>query len=171
MQWTSSWSFLGLPLIDVRFGRPDGEAGWSSSWAMGWIAIGGCAVSPLIALGGLAIGGVGFGGLAIGIVAVGGMGLGYWSAAGTAVGLFALGGMSLGWHWAVGGMAFANHAALGGLAFGEVVNDEAAWDYVRANTPLDHGVDLLRHLAFTLVLAIPLGIVARTRGTTADDGA
>ena len=53
---------------------------------IGGIAFGGCALGLLLAMGGLAIGGVAFGGGAVGFVAVGGGAAGYYACGGGAVG-------------------------------------------------------------------------------------
>jgi hypothetical protein len=101
VHYTSTASFLGRPLVIVRFAEP----GVARSVASGWIAVGDVSFGYLLAAGGVAVGGVSIGGVSFGLLPIGGL----------AVGLLALGGGAFG-VWAAGGLAVAFHAALGGLA-------------------------------------------------------
>lgn len=136
--------FLGLPLVHVSVGSPaDGRR----RVARGWLAFGDVAVSPLLAVGGVAVGGVALGGLAIGVFPIGGLALGLVAFGGAAIGGLALGGVALGyvaagglalaWWAAYGGRAAAHHFALGGHATAPHANDAAARALFADNALLD----------------------------------
>ncbi len=130
-QWSSRWSFCGLPLIDIRFTNPRrasselslAEAARPPKWARGWIALGDKAQGVLFAAGSIAVGGVGVGGTTCGLVSIGGLTFGILPIGGLAIGLFPIGGMAIGlaafgglacgW-WALGGGAIAWQAANAG---------------------------------------------------------
>ncbi|WP_165073629.1 sigma-70 family RNA polymerase sigma factor [Paludisphaera rhizosphaerae] len=131
--YRSSFTLLGLPLIDVQVGDPpvldsDGieiVPTTAPRRAMGWIAVGDEAVGVLLAVGGKALGGIAVGGLAVGIVSLGGVAVGVVGLGGLAVGLLAIGGaaiggiavggVAIGW-FAAGGAAIAWQFAFGGFA-------------------------------------------------------
>ncbi len=106
MNYKSSIRLLGLPLVHVAIGPPEGSPGVRGI-AKGWIAVGDIAFGIAFALGGLAVGGLSVGGLSVGVLAVGGL----------SIGILAVGGLSIG-IWAVGGLA------LGAIAFGGVAIKE-----------------------------------------------
>lgn len=138
-EFRSRWSFLGLPLVHIQAGRLGRQ---KSGPALGWIAIGDVAVGVLFAAGGVAVGGISMGGVAIGlvafggatlaVVAAGGLALGGWAVGGVAVGWYAFGGCAMAWQAAIGGFAVAKHYGLGGMGFAEVVNNEAAAEYIHS---------------------------------------
>ena len=137
-RYRSRQRLLGLPWIDIQF------ADLSSEWterqpgqARGWIALGDRADGVLLAIGGMARGGIAIGGLAMGGIAVGGMAagicslgglalgiaigmgglaLGHQAIGGGAVGWDAMGGGAVGWNSAAGGASLAYHYAFGGGA-------------------------------------------------------
>jgi len=137
-EYRSRTSFLGLPLVHVRFG---------GSWMMrnrpikAWIAIGdaalgglfafgGLAVAP-VCVGGLAVGGLVFGGFALGAIVYAGFGLGVWALGGLVLGLSAIGACAVGWTAALGGIAVARQFAQGGAAVALHANDAVADAYIR----------------------------------------
>ncbi len=125
--------FLGLPLVHVSVGSP---ARVGRRVALGWLALGDVAVSPFLAVGGVAMGGVALGGLAVGVFPIGGLAVGLVAFGGAAIGGLAFGGVALGyvasgglalaWWAAYGGRAAAHHFALGGHATAPHANDAAA---------------------------------------------
>lgn len=135
-EYRSRWTFLGLPLVHVRHGTPIGE---KSRPAVGWIALGDRAYGILLAIGGVAVGGISMGGVAIGLVslggisagviALGGVALGGLAMGGAAIGLLASGGFATGYFGAIGGLAVANEFALGGKALAEHANDAPAREF------------------------------------------
>ena len=68
-RYESPWRILGLPLLAFASGGLD-TGGFRSRWARGWIAIGDGAISPLLAIGGLAIAPIAIGGATVGIVSL-----------------------------------------------------------------------------------------------------
>lgn len=141
-EYRSRATFLGLPLIHINYGTESGIAHGSYrdprvyGLAKGWIAIGNVAVSPCLAIGGIAIGSVAIGGLGAGLFCFSGVGLGIMVFSGVAMGVVALGGVALGyiacgglawaWHVAMGGAATARDYALGGVAQAAHANDHVA---------------------------------------------
>ena len=77
MNYKSSIRLLGLPLVHVAIGPPEGSPGVRGI-AKGWIAVGDIAFGIAFALGGLAVGGLSVGGLSVGVLAVGGLSIGSW---------------------------------------------------------------------------------------------
>ncbi len=132
LEYRSAATFLGLPLVHVRYAPPQQNAGP----AVGWIAIGDRAVGVLFALGAMAAGGISVGSVSVGGIAVGGVSVGLVSLGGVAFGLLALGSLSLGllsfgafslgWTSALGAVAVARDSALGGLAVAQHANDDVA---------------------------------------------
>jgi RNA polymerase sigma factor (sigma-70 family) len=136
-EYRSRWSFLGLPLVHCRFGGP------GLGVAKGWIAFGNIAIAPLLAYGGVAIGGLSLGGLGVGLLTTAGIGLGLFSFSGLAFGGIAVGGLAIGWI-AVGGAAWGELAAMGGQTWAGLygmgynvmaphANDAAAKAFFREN--------------------------------------
>jgi RNA polymerase sigma factor (sigma-70 family) len=140
-EYRSRASFLGLPLIHVRFGGP---------WALrnrpikAWIALGDAAIGGLFAFGGLAVapvclggfaaGGLVFGGFSLGVLVYAGFGLGVWALGGLVLGLSAIGACAVGWTAALGAIAIAHQFAQGSAAVALHANDAIADAYIR------HGV-------------------------------
>ncbi len=127
--------FLGLPLVCIRY-RMSGWDGNPVAPAKGWIAFGDRAHGVLLAVGGIAMGGVAVGGLSAGVASVGGLSLGLlsigglavggWAIGGLAIGYMSIGGLALAWHAAFGGLAIAHDVAIGGKAIAEEANTQAA---------------------------------------------
>lgn len=132
-EYRSVQTFLGLPLLHVRFNCvKDGK----TLPAKGWIALGTRAYGILFAYGTIAVACVSNGPLAVGVLAIGGVGVGLFAFGGLAVGFAAVGGAAvgyvafgggaIGWLGASGGATLARHFALGGGAFAQHANDQAA---------------------------------------------
>src|SRR5262249_6381731 len=64
--YESTLRFLGLPLLAVGCGRTDARSFWAPT-AVGWIAIGDVAWSPLVAISGIAIAPFALGAVTVGI--------------------------------------------------------------------------------------------------------
>jgi len=109
-EYRSRRELLGLPLVHIRLG------GCSKNVAKGWFAYGTVAISPLFALGGIAIGPIALGGVGVGILTTAALGLGLFSFSGLALGGVVMGGLAIGWI-AVGGAAWGWLAAMGGQAW------------------------------------------------------
>ena len=139
-EYRSPWTFLGLPLLHIRFNCVDDG---KTLPAKGWIACGNKAYGILFASGGIAVGCVSMGALAIGLFALGGFGiglfafggmsLGFAAIGGAAVGYVACGGGAIGWLGASGGATLARHFALGGGAIAQHANDQAAQAFMDGN--------------------------------------
>ena len=132
MNYKSSIRLLGLPLVHVAIGPPEGSSGVRGI-AKGWIAIGDIAFGVVFALGGLAVGGVSVGGLSVGVLALAGLSAGIWSVGGLALGVFALGGGAIAVWAANGGLAVASEYSLGGVAIGSHANTDAARAYFESS--------------------------------------
>lgn len=134
-EYKSRASFLGVPLLHVRFGMQ--EVGQKP--VFGWIALGDRAVGLLFAWGGVAVGfcavgavSVGvfsFGGIAFGFLAAGAVCYGWWAMGGISVGVHALGSLSAtAWETAQGGFfVLSNYVATGKFAVAPHANDAIAW--------------------------------------------
>jgi RNA polymerase sigma factor (sigma-70 family) len=139
-EYRSPWTFLGLPLLHIRFNCVDDGR---TLPAKGWTACGNKAYGILFASGGIAVGCVSMGALAIGLFALGGFGiglfafggmsLGFAAIGGAAVGYVAFGGGAIGWLGASGGATLARHFALGGGAIAQHANDQAAQAFMNGN--------------------------------------
>ena len=162
--YRSRSSLLGLPLIDINVSDPVFAPNSSPAerpapkQARGWIAIGDKADGILLAIGGIARGGVAIGGFALGVISAGGVSIGLLSFGGLAIGALALGGGAIGgialgggaigwqaggglaiaWDVACGGAAIAHHAAFGG---GALAHDFAVGGGASAN----HANDAAAH--------------------------
>ena len=120
MEYRSSASLLGLPLVHVATGGlVNGQ--YRRGVAMGWIAIGDIALGVLLACGGIAFGAISLGGAALGLLPVGGVALGVFAIGGLGLGVVAVGGAALAWYAAIGGLAIAHDYAIGGLALAHTV--------------------------------------------------
>jgi hypothetical protein len=162
-EYRSAASFLGLPLMHVNYG--DGK---DRGLARGWVAIGNIAVSPLLAIGGFAVGGVAVGGFGVGLLSLSGIGLGVIAFSGLAAGVIAMGGIALGyiaygglawaWHVAAGGLATAHDFAVGGAAQALHANDAAARALLQ-HSPLLSAMDWLMGHIFLLQILIVLPVM------------
>jgi len=112
MNYKSSTRLLGLPLVHVAHGPPEGSSG-GPGIAKGWIAVGDVAFGIVFALGGFAVGALSVGGMAVGVLAVGGLSIGILAVGGLSIGLLAAGGIPIGIS-AVGALALVAIAFGGG---------------------------------------------------------
>lgn len=162
MHYKSSTSLLGLPLVHVAIGPPEGSREVRGI-AKGWIAIGDISFGIVLAVGGLAVGGMSLGGLSVGVVALAGLSLGVWSVGGLAIGAFAVGGGAIAAWAANGGLALATEYALGGLAIGAEANTKAAQSYFESSSFFRFATLAVRHSRWLLLLAvlIPVGAVVK----------
>jgi hypothetical protein len=139
-------------------------------FAKGWVAVGDVAFGPLIAVGGVSLGGISVGGLAIGILPVGGLALGVAALGGLAVGMLAVGGAAIGWSAALGGLAVAREYAEGGVAIARHANDAVATDYFALRTFFRVAawlMDFSFMLMFIPLMVALMGLLwRRSRGTT-----
>jgi RNA polymerase sigma factor (sigma-70 family) len=143
-EYRSRASFLGLPLVHMRLGNPPDA---KRTAARGWIAIGDEAYGVLVAIGGIAVGGISVGGISagllsiggasLGLFAVGGLAIGGWAVGGAALGVVATGGIALAWTAAEGGYAAAREFALAAHASAAEANTAAASDYFAARPWMD----------------------------------
>jgi RNA polymerase sigma factor (sigma-70 family) len=156
-------SFLGLPLIHIRFGgawavRQTPVKGWIAvgDIAFGGIfALGAVAVAP-VCLGGLSLGGIVFAGFGAGLVCYAGFGVGVWALGGLVAGLVSIGGCAVGWKAAVGGIAIAHELAQGGVAVALHANDSVATDYINSSKFFGFGFALLTKWIWPTVLIATL---------------
>jgi hypothetical protein len=158
MHYKSSIRLLGMPLVHVAIGPPEGSSGVRGI-AKGWIAIGDIAFGVVFALGGLAVGGLSLGGLSVGVLAFAGLSVGIWSVGGLALGVFALGGGAIAVWAANGGLAVASEYSLGGLAIGAHANTDAARAYFESSWFFSIASLLARHSRWLLVFAIIVPII------------
>ena len=163
IEYRTKASFLGLPLIHLRFGGP---------WAMrrrpvkGWIALGDVAFGGIVALGsfsvapvsigGLALGGAVFAGFGVGAVCYAGFGLGLWALGGLVMGVVSIGGCAIGWKAAAGGIAIAQEFAQGGVAVALHANDAVARDYIENSKFFGFAFALLTKWLWPTVLVASL---------------
>jgi RNA polymerase sigma factor (sigma-70 family) len=162
-EYRSAASFLGLPLMHVNYG-----GGKDRGVARGWVAIGNVALSPLLAIGGFAAGGVAVGGFGAGILCFSGIGLGVFAFCGMAAGVLAMGGIAAGyiaygglawaWHVASGGLATAHDFAVGGAARALHANDAAARALLQ-HSPLLSAMDWLMGHIFLLQILVVLPVM------------
>jgi hypothetical protein len=164
VHYKSSLSLLGLPLIHVAIGPPEGSRGIRGI-AKGWIAIGDIAFGIVLAVGGLAVGVLSLGGISIGVLALAGLSVGAWSVGGLAIGVFALGGGAVAAWAAQGGLAVATEYAVGGLAIGAQANTDAARSYFESSAFFSVSALAAPYSRWLLLLAVlvPIGAVLKRR--------
>jgi hypothetical protein len=155
--YESKLRFLGLPLLAVNCSGTDAGS-FRTRRAVGWIALGDVAVSPLVAIGGFA-----FAPLAVGAVTVGLFSMSLWGAAlgvlafGTvAVGWWAFGLGALGWEAAAGGAVAARDYAVGAIAHAGEANTPVATEWFASQWWFTPVVLFL----YFMHVAILLGILA-----------
>jgi RNA polymerase sigma factor (sigma-70 family) len=96
--------FLGLPLFAIVWGGSGADRNRSRT-VFAWCAIGDIAVSPFLAIGGVAVGPIAIGGITVGVLSLSV----FW---GIAAGVLAVGSLAFGW-WALGCAAVAMKCAVG----------------------------------------------------------
>lgn len=156
MQYQSSITLLGIPVVHVALGSGSGSG---RGVAKGWIAIGDVAIGA-VALGGVAVGALSVGGISLGVLAIAGVSAGVWSLGGLALALFAVGGASFGLYAATGGLAIAAEYALGGVAVASHANDEAAQAYFSMGSFFRYADSLVPYSRWLLAIAVGVGALA-----------
>jgi hypothetical protein len=163
-RYASKWRLFGLPLFAFASGGLD-IGGYQTRGARGWIAVGDVAISPLLAIGGLAcapiaIGGAtaGFlslslGGLAVGALAFGSIAAGWWS----------FGVVSLGWKAAAGATAIARDYAVGATARAAEANTAVAAEWFPGQwfTVVAAVFGAMVPWLILLAIVIPVGMLAK----------
>jgi hypothetical protein len=163
-RYESKLRCLGLPLFAFAYGGYDADS-YQSRMACGWLAFGDQALSPLLAVGGIAIAPIAIGGITVGIfslslwgMAVGGLALGS-----IAIGWYAFGMGAAGWKAAAGVVAIAHDYAVGVIARAAVANTQAAKAWFASQWSMEI-VKLFLHQAHWWILfcaVLALGLVAR----------
>jgi hypothetical protein len=161
LMYESKPRFLGLPLVAVGCGGSDAGS-FRTRKAIGWIAIGDVAISPLVAFGGFAFAPFAFGGATAGIFSFSlwGAALGVLAFGSVAVGWWAYGLAALGWQAAAGVAAAANEYALGVIARAADANTAVAKQWFAAQW-FSAPVDLFLHNAHWAILLVVLLSVGR----------
>lgn len=128
-EYTSTWRFLGLPLVDINVGLGKSSKG-KRRVAKGWIAIGNTAIGVfsigMISAGLISIGIISFGllfaigCLAISYFAIAPLAIGYIAIGAMAVGVYSVGALSIGFQLSIGALAYG-FDAIGCSAYGEHV--------------------------------------------------
>ena len=175
-EYRSPWSFLGLPLVHIRFGdRFDVIKGPVTAWvaiggkyAIGALfAFGEMAIAP-ISIGWCAIGLIPYGGLALGLFAIGACSLGPWAFGGLALGWQAYGACAVGWKAAVGWIAVAREFAWGVVAHG-AAGYEATRTFVQSSVFFQNAQHIMKYFVWLNLLWVgPLvvmwRVIARAKG-------
>jgi RNA polymerase sigma factor (sigma-70 family) len=159
--YESNLRFLGLPLVAVGCGGSDAGS-FRTRKAIGWIAIGDVAISPLLAFGGFAFAPFAVGGATAGIFSFSlwGAALGVLAFGSVAVGWWAYGLAALGWQAAAGVAAAANEYAVGVIAHAADANTAVAKQWFAAQW-FSAPVDLFLHNAHWAILLVVLLSVGR----------
>jgi RNA polymerase sigma factor (sigma-70 family) len=163
-RYESSKRFLGLPLYSIA--PPSLDAGASRPrTARGWIAVGDMAISPLIAIGGVAVAPLAIGGVTVGLISlsIGGIAVGALALGSLAAGWVAMGILGVGWKGAAGVIAIAHDYALGPTARALEANSPVARDWF-ASQWFTVGAQLFflsLPLVILLAIVVPLGLLAR----------
>jgi len=161
LDYRSHATLLGLPLLHIARGSlVDGRL--RPGVARGWIAVGDIPFGVLIAVGGIAAGGMTLGGLGVGFISLAGLAVGFLALGGLGIGFLSAGGSAIAIKGAVGGLAVARDFALGGLAIAEHANDARAVHFFRDELRAAVGAFATTHSYWLAVLiAIPLFPVLR----------
>lgn len=167
-RYESRLRLFGLPLFAYASGGVDAGAAFDRSTRRGaraWLAVGDLALSPLLAVGGVAIAPIALGGVTVGLLSL--------SVAGIAIGAFAVGSLAFGWiscgivavawHGAAGVTAIAHQFAVGSQASALEANSPAAAAWFRDAwfTPLVAGLGAALPALVLLAIVVPLGLMAR----------
>jgi RNA polymerase sigma factor (sigma-70 family) len=158
---------FGLPLFAFASAGLDVGASYErrAGRAVGWVACGDLALSPLLAIGGVAVAPIAIGGVSVGLLAlsVGGVGLGALAVGSLAFGWVAVGVVAVAWRAAAGATAIAHDLAIGGQARALEVNNALAATWFREAwfTPLVTLFVAAIPVLVLLAIVIPLGLMAR----------
>src|SRR5215813_5272203 len=166
MEYRSSASFLGFPLVHVATGASiDGR--YRRGVATGWIALGDMAIGVLFACGGVSLGGISVGGAAIGLLPIGGLALGLLAVGGLGLGIVSVGGAAFAWYAAIGGLAVAHEYAIGGVALAQRVIAPSLSNSLPLpsipHAPFQESDALLLIAIVGLLLVVALSIQARRK--------
>jgi RNA polymerase sigma factor (sigma-70 family) len=166
-EYRSRTTFLGVPLLHLRFGMQ--EVGQKP--VFGWIAIGDRAIGLLFAWGGLSVGFCSVGALSFGVFSFGGVGFGIMVAGAVCVGWWAMGAIAIGvhalasfsataWETAQGGFfALSSYVARAKFAVAPHANDALAW--LTLHNP-DAGRDwFIFSVAVIILTLVPITLYAR----------
>jgi RNA polymerase sigma factor (sigma-70 family) len=166
-EYRSRWSFLGIPLVHVRFSTPDDGAPPVFAWVAGGdraygllAAWGGCAVAPF-SIGVFAVGIFALGSVSVGVISLGTAGVGLLAIGCMAVGVQAYGWLSaLGWQSAQGGgFSIAWLAAEGPVAFAQYANDSVARQ-ILAN-PSSEQTHMIVLIVIAVLSVVPIAYYSR----------
>lgn len=112
MEYCSKSKLLGLPLVHINAFHFKREKR-NRVTARGWIAIGNIALSPFIAIGGIAIGTFSFGAVAIGLLlAIGSLAAGAIALGAVAIGVISVGGLAIAMFFSMGELSIAMECAI-----------------------------------------------------------
>jgi zinc protease len=166
MEYRSSASFLGLPLVHVATGTLV-EGRYRRGVATAWFAVGDIAIGVFVAFGGVALGGISVGGAAMGLLPIGGLALGLLAVGGFAVGIVAVGGAAVAWYAAIGGLAVARDYAIGGVASAEKLISPRSSESLPLSSiphaPLQWSDAMLLIVIVGALLVVALSIQARRK--------
>lgn len=167
-EYRSRRTWLGVPLVHIRFASPDE----GDRPVFGWFAGGDRAYGLLFAWGGYAIAPFSIGAVSVGFIAVGSLSVGVISLGTAGVGLLAFGCMALGlkaygwlsalgWQTAQGsGFSIARIAAEGPMAFAQHANDPIARQILA--DPNAEQSQMLVLVVITVLSLVPIAYYART---------
>ncbi len=165
IRYQSKLRLAGLPLFVFATGGTD-AGGFRARAAVGWIALGDLAISPLLGMGGIAIAPIALGGITIGLLS-----LSWW---GIAFGAIALGSLAVGW-WAFGivaagwaaaggaGAAISRHFAVGGWVSAPEANTQAAKDLFKSGLHIEWVMLFFTNVHWLILaaVAVSLGLMVR----------
>jgi hypothetical protein len=158
MEYKSTATLLGLPLIHVAIGPSEGRRS-KRGLARGWLAVGDIAFGVIGAAGGAAFGGIALGGIGVGLISLSGLAVALYALGGFSLGIFSIGGLAVGWQAAMGGGAIAFEYAVGGYASAEHANDTAAREYMTTSIMRYSGY-VVAHARWFIVLAFLPAVLA-----------
>ncbi len=157
---------FGLPLFAFASGGLDvGSSLAPTRGARGWIACGDLALSPCLAIGGVAVAPVAIGGVTIGVLSlsIGGIAIGALAVGCLAFGWVGIGVVAVAWRAAAGATAIAHDFAVGSQARALAANDPVATAWFRDAwfTPLVAAFAAALPVLVLLAIVVPLGLMAR----------
>lgn len=154
-RYESRWRLLGLPVVAIAIGSGEATSRVGPRTTVGWLACGDTALSPLVAIGGVAVAPLALGAITVGFLSFSlwGVAIGALAFGSVAVGWWAYGLGALGWQSAAGGAAAAREYALGSFAQAAEANTPGAQAWF-ASQWFTAPVDAFLHHAHWLILAI-----------------
>jgi RNA polymerase sigma factor (sigma-70 family) len=158
--YQSKARFFGLPIVSIATGETDPDS-TESHRAVGWIAIGDTAISPLFAFGGCAVAPLAVGAITVGIFSLSlwGLAFGGLAVGGIAVGWWAFGMAAAGWQSAAGAAAIAKDYALGALAQAGEANTPAVKEWFLSQWFMSPLICFFAvgHALILLIVAVSIG--------------